>query len=76
MSPDRRPPPPPASDDDLLERWRRNDALYHQMFASPDTWVSNRRTLQHVYETIQQRRWEQRPDLASRYYAAPEAAAE
>jgi hypothetical protein len=73
--PDRR-PPPPASDDETLALWAKNDGKYDELIASPNTIVSGRDTLLRIYETIRKRRWEQRPDLAYRYYAEHEEAAE
>jgi hypothetical protein len=73
--PDRR-PPPPASDDETLALWAKNDAKYDELIQSPNTIVSGRDTLLRIYETIRKRRWEQRPDLAYRYYAEHEEAAE
>lgn len=73
--PDRR-PPPPANDDETLALWARNDGKYDELIQSPQTIVSGRDTLIRIYETIRKRRWEQRPDLAYRYYAADHEAAE
>jgi hypothetical protein len=75
MNPDRR-PPPHDSDDELLAQWTRNDGKYEELLRSPQTIVSGRDTLLRIYETIRKRRWEQRPDLAYRYYAEHEEAAE
>jgi hypothetical protein len=75
MNPDRR-PPPHASDDELLHRWAVNDRKYDELLRSPPNIVSGRDTLLRIYETIRKRRWSDRPDLAYRYYAEHEEAAE
>lgn len=62
------------SDTELLERWAANDKLYRNTLAGPSVVPGVLESLQHVFQTVTERRWKEHPALAEKYYFSARAA--